>query len=89
MQDKKDRSIFMTEAVCLCKDGNVFHEVEVNRSTGIIKDSWDGKHKEGAWLLSLWFLPHWNKDFLDFTPEEENTSQEIRKSLVKYFQNDR
>jgi XTP/dITP diphosphohydrolase len=77
MADKKDRRVWFTEAYALCEDGNVLFEIQVNSPVGYLKESWDGRMKPGAWLLSLWHLPNRGKDFFDLTSdelsEEENT----------------
>lgn len=89
MDGKTDRRIWFTEAYSLCKDGNVLFETQVNSPIGYIKESWDGRMKPGAWLLSVWHLPNRKKDFFDLTPdeikEEENTWAELKKNIDSYF----
>lgn len=90
MKGKTDRRVWFTEAYALCKDGETLFEFEVNGPVGHIKESWDGRMKPGAWLLSLWHLPNRNKDFFDLTPEEikeeENTWAALKQKIDLYFQ---
>lgn len=89
MKTKTDRRIWFTEAYALCKDGEALLEFEVNSPVGHIKDSWDGRMKPGAWLLSLWHLPNRGKDFFDLTPEEiaeeENTWAALKQKIDAHF----
>lgn len=90
MNGKDDRRVWFTEAYALCKDGETLLEFKINSPVGQIKESWDGRMKPGAWLLSLWHLPNKGKDFLDLTPEEirngEGTWAVLREKIDDYFQ---
>lgn len=89
MHGKTDRRIWFTEAYALCEEGETLFEFEINSPVGHIKESWDGRMKPGAWLLSLWHLPNRNKDFFDLTPEEikkeENTWAVLKEKIGAYF----
>jgi XTP/dITP diphosphohydrolase len=89
MDGKTDRRVWFTEAYSLCKDGETLVKFEINSPVGNIKESWDGRMKPGAWLLSLWHLPNRNKDFFDLTPqemrEEENTWAALKEKIDAYF----
>lgn len=90
MNGKTDRRVWFTEAYALCEDGEALLEFEINSPVGHIKESWDGRMKPGAWLLSLWHLPNRNKDFFDLTPqevkEEENTWAAFKERIDTYFE---
>ena len=89
MNGKTDRRVWFTEAYALCKDGEVLLEFEINSPVGHIKESWDGRMKPGAWLLSLWHLPNRNKDFFDLTSaemkEEETTWAALKERINSHF----
>ncbi|HSW99403.1 MAG TPA: non-canonical purine NTP pyrophosphatase [Patescibacteria group bacterium] len=89
MKDENDRRIWFTEAYTFCKDGEVLFETQVDSPVGRIKESWDGRMKPGAWLLSLWHLPNRQKDFFDLTPKEieaeENTWAALKQKIDSYF----
>lgn len=89
MRAETDRRVWFTEAYVLCKKGETLFEFEVNSPVGYIKESWDGRMKPGAWLLSLWHLPNRNKDFFDLTSDEikevENTWTALKQKIDAYF----
>jgi hypothetical protein len=89
MKGKTDRRVWFSESYAVCKNGKTLFEFEANSPIGQIKETWDGRMKPGAWLLSLWYLPNRRKDFLDLTPkeidEEENTWTALQKKIESCF----
>lgn len=89
MENLTDRSVYFIEAFVLKKKTQKILEIETKSPRGEIKTSPSKNYKEGGWLLSLWYVPHLDKDFLELTPQEieqqETTWQELYREAEKIF----